>query len=64
MALHDMPRARFGGAVLGLAPVALLTRFLAWRDARLTYARLSALSDEMLDDIGLTRSDIRRISRL
>lgn len=34
----------------------------AWRTARATYTALSRLSDRELDDIGLSRGDIARIS--
>jgi len=36
--------------------------FHAWNDARVTRKALSALSDRELDDIGLCRGDIERIS--
>lgn len=45
----------------GLARIA--AAITAWRDARATRAALSQLSDRELDDIGLTRSEIDRVSR-
>ncbi|ETX29854.1 hypothetical protein RISW2_19540 [Roseivivax isoporae LMG 25204] len=47
------------GAVIASAYAALVD----WRDARRTERLLSSLSDRELDDIGLTRSDILRVSR-
>ncbi|TCO72970.1 DUF1127 domain-containing protein [Rhodovulum euryhalinum] len=41
----------------------VLGRLAAWNDTRVTRNALSRLSDRELDDIGLTRSDIDRITR-
>lgn len=49
---------RFGGR-LG----ALVSRFQAWNDVRTTRNALSRLSDHALDDLGLTRGDVDRMSR-
>ena len=40
----------------------LSAAFQDWNDARVTRKALSALSDRELDDIGLCRGDIDRIS--
>lgn len=48
----------FGGVVA--KTVSLLA---TWNDARVTRRELNRLSDRELDDIGLSRSDIERISR-
>lgn len=61
MAYVDTPRAPFGAI-----STFRVTRFVAdiiadirgWNDRRRTYAELSALSPEMLEDIGLTRADL------
>ena len=34
-----------------------------WQETRRTHKALSALTDRELDDIGLTRADIARVSR-
>lgn len=51
-------RTRFGGR-LG----ALVSRLQAWNDVRTTRNALSRLSDHALDDLGLTRGDVARMSR-
>ena len=52
--------AGFGGrSALPLAT--LVSRVIAWNDARRTRAILSRLSAHELDDIGLTRGDIEHI---
>ena len=47
------------GSIFGAAFSALGS----WNDARLTRKSLSALTDRELDDIGLGRGDIDRVSR-
>jgi uncharacterized protein YjiS (DUF1127 family) len=51
----------------GRGPLHLLTRAFAWyaeqRRIKRTAAMLSGLSDRMLDDIGIHRSDIARVAR-
>lgn len=37
--------------------------FRGWLDARRTMSQLNSLSNQTLDDIGLTRYDIRVIAR-
>lgn len=61
MAYVDTPRAPFGAI-----STFRVTRFVAdviaditaWTERRRTYGELSALSPEMLEDIGLTRADL------
>lgn len=38
-------------------------RFAAWKVYRTTYAELSALPDRELADLGLRRSELRRVAR-
>lgn len=54
-----------GFAVGGLGHVAaqLVSLLAVWKDGRTTRRELSRLSDRELDDIGLCRGDILRISR-
>ena len=61
MASYDLPRAGAPGAGRGLSAIFTFARSL--RDARRTRAALESLSDYELDDIGLTRADIARVSR-
>ena len=42
---------------------AMVAAIREWNDTRRTVAALSRLSEDQLDDIGLTRSDIRDFSR-
>jgi uncharacterized protein YjiS (DUF1127 family) len=41
----------------------LIETVLAWNDARVTRNALAKLSDRELNDIGLTRYDIDRVTR-
>ena len=41
---------------------ALFTAFAEWNDARLTRKALESLTDRELDDIGLSRADIRNLT--
>lgn len=41
----------------------LYAAFVAWNDARVTRKALSRLTDHELDDIGLCRGDIDRLTR-
>ncbi|TCP41707.1 DUF1127 domain-containing protein [Rhodovulum marinum] len=52
----------FGGRLHRLLPD-LMGALAAWNDARVTRNALSRLSDRELDDIGLCRADIDRITR-
>ncbi|QIE55318.1 DUF1127 domain-containing protein [Pikeienuella piscinae] len=52
-----------GESALVAALTRLVARFNAWRSYRATYRALSALSDAELNDIGLTRGEIARVSR-
>lgn len=54
------PAPRLG---LGVALARLRAAYVAWREERETHAALKSLSARELDDIGLTRGDIERISR-
>jgi len=50
-----------GRGAFSLAGV--LNAFVAWKEARVTQRALSALTNEQLEDIGLTRWDIAEICR-
>ncbi|WP_121632960.1 DUF1127 domain-containing protein [Tropicibacter alexandrii] len=57
------PYATTGSASrIGAIFLAAFGAFGAWNDARLTRRSLSALTDRELDDIGLGRGDIDRVS--
>ena len=65
MAAYDTtrPYAVAGSAGrIGTIFVTAFSAFAAWNDGRQTQKALSALSDRELDDIGLSRSDIDRVS--
>jgi uncharacterized protein YjiS (DUF1127 family) len=53
--------ASAGGRISGFFS-ALVARFKAWNDARMTRNALSRLSDRELDDIGLCRADIENLT--
>ncbi|MBY8977802.1 DUF1127 domain-containing protein [Rhodobacteraceae bacterium NNCM2] len=61
MAYVETPRAPFG-AISTFRVTQFVANIVedvkAWNLRRRTYAELSALSPEMLDDIGLTRADL------
>jgi len=58
----DLDVRIFDGRLHRLLPE-ILGRLAAWNDARVTRNALSRLSDRELDDIGLCRGDIDRITR-
>ncbi|MEM6933815.1 MAG: DUF1127 domain-containing protein [Pseudomonadota bacterium] len=61
MAYVDTPRAPFGAiSTFRVTRIVadIISDFRGWADRRRTYAELSALSPEMLEDIGLTRADL------
>ena len=62
MALYDITRQSTGGHSLGGRLAELVNAFLTWKDDRATRKALSALSDHELDDIGLVRGDIDRLT--
>lgn len=67
MAVYDLHRPHsaaphFGARLTHLVPAAL-ARLAAWNEARITRKALSQLTDRELDDIGLCRGDIERITR-
>lgn len=65
MAAIDTPRVRLapaGHGRIGRLLASLQAAFIAWNDARVTRNALSSLSDRELEDIGLSRGDIDRIS--
>ena len=62
MALYDITRQPIGGHSLGERLAELVNSFLTWKDDRATRKALSALSDHELDDIGLVRGDIDRLT--
>jgi uncharacterized protein YjiS (DUF1127 family) len=62
MALYDATRIQSGGFSLGGRLAAVINTVIAWNDARTTRNALSTLTDRELDDIGLVRGDIDRIS--
>ena len=66
MALYDTTRApvgatRFTGR-LSATFSTLVATLIAWNEARATRNALSRLSDQELDDIGLTRGDIEDVA--
>ena len=63
MAYINETHAVRGDGALGGTFSGLVARWRAWRSYRATMAALSALSDAELDDIGLTRGEIRRVAR-
>ena len=67
MAVIDTSRPTIAGIGIGtrLSGVtgALLAAYSIWKDNRSTRIELSRLSDRELDDIGLSRGDIDRITR-
>lgn len=42
---------------------ALVARYKAWRSYRSTVTALAGLTDRELDDIGVTRGEIRHVAR-
>lgn len=56
------PRSSAVNAASG-ALRAPLERFLAWRSYRITVKALAALSDAELDDIGISRGEIKYVAR-
>ncbi|MDU8943296.1 DUF1127 domain-containing protein [Ovoidimarina sediminis] len=63
MAIYDITRQSTGGHSFGERLAELVNRFLTWKDDRATRKALSMLSDHELDDIGLVRGDIDRLTR-
>ncbi|MEO1140449.1 MAG: DUF1127 domain-containing protein [Pseudomonadota bacterium] len=64
MAVIDTLRTpRANRAPLRYSLQSIVAAFAAWNDARITRNALSKLSDRELDDIGLSRSDIDRVTR-
>ena len=66
MAAFDQTRTYSDGYALStrvyVSVLHLIEAVADWRDAGQTRKTLSALSDRELDDIGLARSDISRVS--
>lgn len=66
MATLDTTRDSFATRGMGARShnvfAVLRAALIDWNDARKTRIALSALSDEMLDDLGLCRADISGIS--
>jgi uncharacterized protein YjiS (DUF1127 family) len=62
MAIHSALRGGVHGAGIGQRLIALLHAFRAWNDARATRKALHKLTDRELEDIGLSRGDIDRLS--
>lgn len=62
MATYDLNRTNAGGHFFGGRLSALISAIVEWNDNRVTRKALSALSDRELDDIGLVRGDIERIT--
>lgn len=63
MAYINETHAARGDIALGGSISGLVARWRAWRSYRATLNALSALTDAELDDIGLTRGEIRRVAR-
>ncbi|WP_299688370.1 DUF1127 domain-containing protein [uncultured Tateyamaria sp.] len=62
MAAFDTTRPAYGaapvaGQIKGFFS-ALIAKYVAWNDARVTRNALHGLTDRELEDIGLTRGDI------
>ncbi len=66
MAAFDTTRPTYGtlniAGRIGSALASLAGAFAAWNDARVTANVLNSLSDRELDDIGLSRGDIRMVA--
>ena len=62
MATHSALRGGFLGAGIGRHLSALFHAFRAWNDTRATRKALNRLTDRELEDIGLSRGDIDRLS--
>jgi uncharacterized protein YjiS (DUF1127 family) len=62
MATYDLNRTTAAGHFFGGRLSALISTIAEWNDARVTRKALSALTDRELDDIGLVRGDIGRIT--
>lgn len=67
MAVIDTTRPTIAGTGIGTrlsgVIVALLAAYSDWSDKRSTRLELSKLTDRELDDIGLSRGDIDRVTR-
>jgi uncharacterized protein YjiS (DUF1127 family) len=66
MAAYDTPQASLvsTGAIgrIGTLFTSIMAGLTAWNDARATRKALSGLSQRELDDIGLTRADVDRLT--
>lgn len=62
MTIHSVLRGGFHGTGIGQRLNALLHAIRVWNDTRVTRKALSRLSDRELEDIGLCRGDIDRLS--
>ncbi len=67
MAAFDTSRPQYGAApvaghIKGIFQ-ALVAKFEAWNDARVTRNALGALTDRELEDIGLVRGDIEDVAQ-
>ncbi len=62
MAIHSALRGGVHGAGIGRRLGSLLQAFRAWHDTRATRKALHRLTDRELEDIGLSRGDIDRLS--
>jgi uncharacterized protein YjiS (DUF1127 family) len=67
MAVIDTTRPTVAGIGIGTrlsgVMTALLAAYSTWADKRSTRLELNRLTDRELDDIGLSRGDIDRITR-
>ncbi len=61
MAVVEISRTLPQGASFAGLATRLVHTVLAWNDARQTRNALSKLSDQMLNDIGLSRHDVHSI---
>lgn len=62
MAVIDTTRTQGSSAAVFGGIYKLIGAVSAWNDRRLTRKALSQLSDRELEDIGLSRSDIDRVT--
>lgn len=62
-AAPDSPRLRRTPGILLRAAAAALARYRAWRRRRIAMKHLREFDEHLLKDIGISRSDIHRVTR-
>lgn len=58
------PAAQLNGGFLTTVFTNVFGAAIAWNDARVTRNALAQLTDRELDDVGLTRADLRDIATI